>query len=407
MQNSLEKTQGKGELVGWRAWRGPLTLFVVWRVGLAGLVFLAGAVIRPVARAGTAPYIVGNRGFWNEHLLAAWSRWDGEWYLQVAQYGYQKQNGTAAFFPLYPTLVKSLGWLCLGNYLLAAVIISGVATATVFVLLYELTRRDFGSKPIAISTIVYLALFPTAFFLPAVFTEALFMALVLAAFLCVRHLGRWWLAGLLLLLATLCRSLGILAVVPLIWEWWAQSRDTKRWGRENLFKLLPMVGLPALALAGWLAFNWLALGDPLEFLKAAGRVWHRQSAWPWQTLVQSFQTFLTPPPGSLENYNLLDFIFLVIFLTLFAFTIWLTLRRKYPVSYLLYFGLGMLLPLLAPISGEPLTSFPRYVLVIFPAFQVLALLLRRIPILDMLYTLIGAVGLAFLCSRFVQWYWVA
>jgi len=403
----MVKTERKDNLTRWREWRRPLTLFVVWRVGLAALVFLAGAVIKPVARAGTAPFVVGNTGFWHEHLLAVWSRWDGEWYLQIAQYGYQKPNGTAAFFPLYPTLIKGLGWVGLDNYLLAAVIISGVATAAVFVLLYELTRRDFGSKRLATSTIVYLALFPTAFFLPAVFTEALFMALVLGAFLCVRHLGRWWLAGLLLLLATLCRSLGILAVLPLVWEWWAQSRGARRLERENLFKLLAIVGLPGLALTGWLAFNWLALGDPLEFLKAAGRIWQRHSAWPWQTLVQAFQSFLTPPPGSLENYNLLDFIFLIAFLVLFAITVWLTLRRKYPISYLLYFGMGMLLPLLAPISGEPLTSFPRYILVIFPAFQVLALLLRRIPILDMLYILIGAVGLAFLCSRFVQWYWVA
>lgn len=389
-------------------WQVPLLVFVAWRIGLGALIFLSTTVIKPVGRAGTSAYIVGSSGFWSDHLLAAWSRWDGEWYLRIATNGYQANDSTAAFFPLFPLLLKVLGTLLFGNYLLAGVLIAGLATLAAFILLYALTQRDFNSKSVATSTLIYLAIFPTTFFLSAIYTESLFLAFTLGAFLCVRHLQKWWLAGLLMVLATWSRNLGVLLILPLGWEWWTQFRDKQPFSRAQLFKLLPIVLLPGLALLGWLGFNWLTLGDPFTFLKALSTApWLRHNAWFWDTLWQAAQTFTRPPPGSVENYNLLNFVFLVVFLSLFAVTAWLVYRKQYPASYLIFFALGLLLPLSAPGQGEPLVSFPRYVLVLFPAFQVLALLIRRIRLLDMLYVLIGTIALAFFLSRFVQWYWVA
>jgi Gpi18-like mannosyltransferase len=390
------------------AWQVPLLVFVFWRVGLVMLPFLASNMMRPVARAGNAHYIVISSDFWSERLFAAWTHWDGEWYLQLAQFGYHTNDGSAVFFPLYPLLLKVLGWFCLGNYVLAGILLSSLATALVFILFYELTQRDFNDKDQAITALLYLALFPTAFFLSAVYTESLFLALTLAAFLCVRHLNKWWLAGLCVMLATACRSLGILVLFPLLWEWWQQQPTKQAFKRTNLLKLLPLVLLPSLSILAWIIFNWLDLGSPLAFLKAQNAVpWRRQFAWPWQTVWQAAQTFTTPPPNSTENYNLLDFVFFVLMVMLFGLAAWLTYKRKYPFSYLLYFGLSLVLPLSAPTLGEPLLSFPRFALVIFPAFQLLALLLRRIAVLDLSYKLLGSVSLAFLCSRFVQWYWVA
>jgi Gpi18-like mannosyltransferase len=321
------------------AWQVPLLVFGFWRVGLAMLPFLATSMMRPVARAGNAPYIVNNADFWSAHLLVAWTRWDGEWYLQVAQFGYHSNDGSAVFFPLYPLLLKVLSWFCLGNYIMAGVLLSSLATVLVFILFYELTRRDFNNKDQATSTLLYFALFPTAFFLPAIYTESLFLALTLAAFLCLRHLNRWWLAGLCVMLATACRSLGILVVLPLIWEWWRQQPAKQAFKRASLLKLLPLVLLPSLSILAWLIFNWQVLGDPLAFLKAQGVApWNRHTTWPWQTVWQATQTFTTPPPGSAENYNLLDFIFFVLMLLLFGLAAWLTYKRKYPFTYLLYFG---------------------------------------------------------------------
>ena len=44
-------------------------------------------------------------------LLAPLARWDAAWYLRIADSGYGDSEPRAAFFPLYPLLVRSLATL--------------------------------------------------------------------------------------------------------------------------------------------------------------------------------------------------------------------------------------------------------------------------------------------------------
>src|ERR671916_793119 len=44
-------------------------------------------------------------------LLAPLARWDSVWYLRIADSGYGDSSARAAFFPLYPLLVRGLGEL--------------------------------------------------------------------------------------------------------------------------------------------------------------------------------------------------------------------------------------------------------------------------------------------------------
>src|ERR671911_3053092 len=48
-------------------------------------------------------------------LLAPLARWDSIWYLRIADSGYGESVPRAAFFPLYPLLVRSLGALFGGS----------------------------------------------------------------------------------------------------------------------------------------------------------------------------------------------------------------------------------------------------------------------------------------------------
>src|SRR5215207_496601 len=72
-------------------------------------------------------------------LLAPLARWDSIWYLRIADSGYAGSTTRAAFFPLYPLLVRGVGTLFGGSHgalLVAAYLVSGTAFVAALVLLY-------------------------------------------------------------------------------------------------------------------------------------------------------------------------------------------------------------------------------------------------------------------------------
>ena len=86
------------------------------------------------------------------------------------------QPDPAAFWPLYPLLV-GLGHLLSGwSVQLVGVVLSHLAFLPALVLLHRLVRLDFGAAA-AGRTVWLVALFPTAFFFSAVYTESLFLFL--------------------------------------------------------------------------------------------------------------------------------------------------------------------------------------------------------------------------------------
>src|SRR5256886_5576887 len=113
------------------------------------------------------------------YLTDIWARWDSDFFLRIAQDGYDKTS--AAFHPLYPALVAGLGRVFLGHYLLAGVVVSLLAALGAFALLYRIAEERLGTEG-ARRTVLYLAVFPTALLLQAVYSESLFLLLVLGAF---------------------------------------------------------------------------------------------------------------------------------------------------------------------------------------------------------------------------------
>ena len=98
---------------------------------------------------------------------------------------------------------------------MAALVVSNLAFVGVLFCLHRLTERHLGAAA-ARRSALYLAIFPTAFFFLAAYTESLFLLLTLAAFL-LAHERRWWLAGVMGLLASLTRLQGIVLPLPLLY----------------------------------------------------------------------------------------------------------------------------------------------------------------------------------------------
>jgi hypothetical protein len=158
-------------------------------------------------------------------LVGVWQRWDGCWYSNIAANGYVVDN-SVSFWPLFPSLMSFTGLMLGGDMALGGLVVNAVAYTLGMVGLLRLVRLDFGSK-IASRTVLFISVFPAAFFFFAPFTEAVFLACAVWAIYGARqHL--WLLAGVAALLAGFSRTQGILLALPIGWEavryWWATGR---------------------------------------------------------------------------------------------------------------------------------------------------------------------------------------
>jgi len=314
-------------------------------------------------------------------------RWDSEWYLRITDHGYNEIR--LAFFPLYPLLASALG-APIGSPAVAGLLVSVAATFAALLVLHRLTELELGGA--AASRAVWIvALFPTGVFLPAVMTEALFLALTVGSIYSAR-LGRWgWAVGLAAA-AALTRNTGVLLIVPIVLLYLYGPRADrapvpKQAGWSPRFPVrrdLVLLAAVPLACAGFLAYGWASTGDALASLHAQDEVWDRQVDVPlaatWlaaEDAIEAVGDLATGPglgravaygdPTYVSLRALREFAWLV-----FAAVALVGACRRLPPAYGVYAGLAMLVPLSAPAPDDPLTSFSRYLLVLFPLHMWLA-----------------------------------
>ncbi|WP_344616789.1 mannosyltransferase family protein [Dactylosporangium salmoneum] len=165
------------------------------------------------------------------------TQYDSPWFIAIAQHGYQPtaDASPAAFFPLYPVLIRLVTPLCLGHSWAAALLVANAALLVALVLLFRLAEHEMD-RAAAGRTVFYLVAFPTGFFLTAAYNEGLFIALLVAAVYCLRR-EHWWRAGALGALAATARSAGILLVLAFAFEY-VRAHDLLRpraWFRSQSY----------------------------------------------------------------------------------------------------------------------------------------------------------------------------
>jgi hypothetical protein len=304
------------------------------------------------------------------HLLSALGRWDGAWYVNIAQSGYDYTSdefSAVAFSPLLPLLMRALAPVFGGGttaLLVAGALIVNAALFAACVLLVKLTALDF-ERSLAQRVPLYLLAFPTSFFLSAIYPESLFLALAVGAFYCART-DRWLAAGLLGALCALARPHGVVIALPLAVEYLYQRSFDVRAVRANALALM----LPFVAFAGWLGYQYLKFGDALAFVHAQ-LAWQRVPGAPWQAFTNYFFG------GERGPWN--DLLFALLFIAL-AVIVAYTQRPSYAVYAALY--------VLVPLSTGQLYSMMRFGLSIFPVFIALAWL-GRFQIFDRAYVPAG------------------
>jgi hypothetical protein len=375
--NVAIEAQSNQRPLAWReAVRIGVAVTLIWRVGLAVLMGTVWLVTAPHLALGTdpstglfdgLPWYTSRMG---QALLGVWPRWDAVHHLNLARMGYFGVGvPDSVFYPLYAGLVGAVTRSLTHDYVVGGLLVSTLATAGALVFLYLIADQLFGERSARYSVLV-TAVYPTAFFLMAPFTESLFLCLTLAAFLAA-YQRRWWLAGPPALLASLTRGPGILTAIPLAWMGWTQWRRQPSHRRSG--ELILSLASAAMAGVGGLAFQaWRArAGFPAmaTLLQSSSKL-----TWvgPFKGIYYAFAQAISKP----EFLPILETASAVLFSGLFmAMLIKPRWRRG---EWLLYMGINLaLFTGVHTFEASSWRSIARYVLILFPAFIVLADWLAR------------------------------
>lgn len=339
------------------------------------------------------PARIGYLGFVPE------GNFDGIFYVNISQYWYRGLD--QAFFPLYPIFLKVV---TLSSSVQPAVSGIIVSTFSLIMLLYTFKKLMVldGLKKYGTWVILFLLLFPTSFFLQAVYTESLFLLLVLLSFYFGRK-GQLKLATFFAIFATATRIVGIFLLPALLLEVYIQMKDQKE--KVTIYKFLRkswIVLLTPLGLLSYMIFLWYKYADPLLFVHiqpafGAGRSGGDLILLP-QVLYRYTKILLS------VSYSSQTFFVSIFELTTFlvvSLLLFLGYKKGVRKSYILFSIFVLYFPTL---SGT-LSSIPRYAIMSFAIFIFLSTLQNKTIKVSIL--IIGLILQSILAMLFLRGYFIA
>lgn len=300
-------------------------------------------------------------------LVQVLDSWDGHWYLDVVRDGYPHHimenvtyfvpDARAAFFPLYPMIVRGIDWVVPGGPVSISLLLNFVLGATFVAIVGIIARQLFDART-AEKAMIVAALFPGSFVLSWAYSEAV---LLTVAGLCFLALARrsWWLAGLLAALGTSARPNGLALVAACGIASLVAIKKDRDW--SSLIA-------PLLAPAGFVGF--------MAFLR-----WHTDEDWAWfrvqreawkegtsfgATAVERTLDFFTSPFSSPTS------VLTAATVVAMVWALVLARRHKIPLMYHAY-SVTVLLLMLAPAT---VTARPRFLFTAFPLIFPVARALR-------------------------------
>jgi hypothetical protein len=375
------------------AWKKEWTGLIAIVVGLRILYAMMGFLVTQLGLTGVlgeltyqvmAPYLRTEPFF--HYFINPWFQWDTLSYMEISILGYNPASSSIAYMPLYPTLMRFVAPLTLGDHLFAGLLISTLFFVLALILFYEIVSEIY--KPdVAWRSVIALAVFPTSFFLLAGYTEALFLSLVLGCYYlaCRRH---WYWAAILGSLATLTRLQGVILTPVLLWMMlinliqipekhpWQQIRQVgaflKRSFKDRSFAFLYRfewlaLFMPVLTFAVYQ--TWMKLTGFASIDSALNTYWKIQTVLPWEGFFLFVQRLFT------MKLIYMDWIDLIIFTIVIGASL-IGLRILDP-GLSLYVWLTIAILFMRGTPPHLLASFSRYFLALFPVFVIFGLLRGR------------------------------
>lgn len=292
-------------------------------------------------------------------VAGVFTQWDGRWYLEIARSGYPRSippditflqdEARAAFFPLYPALVRVVDFVLPGSDSIAALGLNVVLGVIAMLLVGHLARRLYDND-VAERTMVLFAVFPGSFVLSFAYAEAL---LIVLAALCLWFLmdDRWLLAGLTAALATATRPNGIALVAACAVAAFLAIRHRRAW-----WSLIA----PALAPIGFVAFQLFLNAHTDEnwaWFRVQREAWREGTSFGATALSNTFSFFTHPLASPTDALTAASMAALLLGL-------WCLYRKRLPWPMVAYIAVVIVL-MLVPAT---VTARPRFLFTAFPLF---------------------------------------
>jgi mannosyltransferase PIG-V len=328
-----------------------------------------------------------------------YARFDSGWYLAIIERGYGKpppdgKPSSHAFFPLYPLTAKVLHHTLGLDGFHAGLVVTYLCLFLAMGLFYREGLERLGEKD-ARAAVAFLLLFPTAFFLVAMYAESMFLLFALLAFRGARagSPGKSALWGVFL---GLTRA-SALAAAPALLLAALEKRSPdgrRRWGTA-----LVAAAVPVATVFLWIFGIGRLYGEPGLFFRSM-QGWHRASsslsgigAW-FYSMGLRFKHMEWQRDPSLA----LDYGVVVVFL---AVGVYQVIRKRW--SDAAWTGSAIILPMTTGLSG----GMPRFLMVVYPVYFALAEESRGRPGLRIVWWILSGALLLAASARFVNWHWVA
>lgn len=337
-----------------------------------------------------------------EPLVNDWfrgfARWDGSWYLSIAENGYFDLQQTA-FFPFYPMMIRFFHWVTSFPYLTVAFWISNLSFLAGIIFLYEMLFQTYGLL-VAKKTIWFLVAFPASMFFNVAYTESLTLLTTILFFYFIRK-DMWYSAMWSGFIATGVHDLGVVLAFPAVYYLWERRQFLSQ--RELIIRFLS-ISLIGLSLLGYMIFLLNRFDNPIAFA-AAQHFWDRKIVIPVINIIISFVIMLMKTyDWNWITMNLVNGVYTLIFVA-FGWMMVLDKRHRIlPLDMKLFFWITLALSIISG-TGYGTQSYARFMSVIFPGFIFMARF-GWPPILQKCFLTISMMVKFFLLGMFCNGYWV-
>ena len=297
--------------------------------------------------------------------LEIWRGTDSRHYLDIARDGYIAAGDPdrvvqLVFLPGYPLVVRAM-MLLVPSDICAGLLTSALCFAGAGCVVYRLLRLDLPHRQ-ALRALRFLVLAPGCFFFAAPMSESLFLLLTAAALYLART-RRPILGGLCGAYTAFTRSLGLLLIVPLLWELVHNVVQRRRISIRQTVGLL----LVPLGFAAYCCINRHVSGNPFQFLIYQREHWNQRTGLFFSTAAYQTDYLLR----CLRSGNWRDALGLWLPNLIACFSALILLAKAAPrlrasqtAWFLAYYIIA--------VGATWLLSAPRYLLVLLPAPLALA-----------------------------------